>query len=62
MPKDERHARSKKSKSPEPKPRRIVVYLPPPIAKRLFHQCAEHDLSISEVGVEAIKSWLVTHD
>jgi hypothetical protein len=58
MTKDDRQ--SARSKKPgKDRPRRVVIYLPPQLAKRLLVRCAEHDRSISDVGVEAIERYLL---
>lgn len=41
------------------KPRRVPLYLPPELAKRLIVRCAEHDRSISDMGTEAIERYLL---
>jgi hypothetical protein len=57
MTKDGTKPRAKKVS--KDRPRRVVIYLPPQLAKRLLVRCAEHDRSISDVGVEAIERYLL---
>jgi hypothetical protein len=60
MIKDDRpRARKKKGDKDKSKPRRIVLYLPPELAKRFVVRCAEHDRSISDMGTEAIERYLL---
>jgi len=38
--------------------RRFAVYLPHVLAKKLLHQCAEEDCSISDAVTRAVQTWL----
>lgn len=63
MTKDDRpRARQKKAAENKKgdKPKRIVIYLTPQLAKRFRVWCIEHDRSISDLGAELIERHLVT--
>ncbi len=49
-----------KKRSEKEKPKRIVIYLPPALAKRFRVWCVEHDRSISDLGAELIERHLIT--
>jgi hypothetical protein len=50
----------KKKASDKAKPKRIVIYLTPQLAKRFRVWCVEHDRSISDLGAELIERHLIT--
>ncbi len=64
MTKDDRSRARKKTSGAEnktgDKPKRIVIYLPPQLAKRFRVWCIEHDRSISDLGAELIERHLIT--
>jgi len=60
MTKDDRPRAKKKKVSDKAKPKRIVIYLTPELAKRFRVWCIEHDRSISDLGAELIERHLIT--
>lgn len=57
MAKDERTSRSKKTATKNG-PKRLVIYLPQPLAKQFRVSCAERERTLSDAGVEAIEHWI----